>query len=235
MYPQYTPKDVTRFWSKVQKSSELNACWLWQAAVFSNGYGHFVVQEKTCLAHRVAWELENGKIPEGMVIMHICDTPGCVRLSHLRLGTYTDNSNDMVQKGRNNPKYGVEHPGYGKLKTHCNKGHELIPDNVIFTNHGKSRRCLICYRASALAGTLRYINKDRDGYNQKRREKRAPFKTGKPLGEKHGLTTLTDAEVLEIRRRHEETGALYYVLAEEYGVSASTISNIVRRITWKHI
>lgn len=50
--------------------------------------------------HRVAWELANGPIPDGMVIMHRCDNPPCVELSHLVLGTQKENIADKYAKGR---------------------------------------------------------------------------------------------------------------------------------------
>jgi hypothetical protein len=50
--------------------------------------------------HRVAWMLANGDIPDGKVVMHRCDNPPCVKLSHLVLGTVADNNRDRDQKGR---------------------------------------------------------------------------------------------------------------------------------------
>jgi hypothetical protein len=61
------------------------------------------------LAHRIAYELECGPVPEGMFVLHRCDNPPCVRVSHLFLGTRADNLADMRAKGRgvggpNNPR-----------------------------------------------------------------------------------------------------------------------------------
>ena len=59
--------------------------------------------KRTYRAHRLMWEEVNGPIPEGMVLLHICDNPPCIRLDHLRLGTQAENVADMVAKGRHKP------------------------------------------------------------------------------------------------------------------------------------
>lgn len=78
-----------RFWSKVNKT---DTCWLWTAGVFKKGYGAFRYEGKTAYAHRVSWEWENGPIPEGSVIDHMCHTRNCVRPSHLRLVSVKENN-----------------------------------------------------------------------------------------------------------------------------------------------
>ena len=51
-------------------------------------------------AHRAAWELANGPVPNGMSVLHRCDNPPCVRPEHLFVGTQKDNVRDMIEKGR---------------------------------------------------------------------------------------------------------------------------------------
>jgi len=82
------------FWSLVQKG---NDCWIWQGAT-RRGYGKY--GKHGVAAHRVMWTLIRGPIPEGLHVLHRCDTPLCVRPDHLFLGTHAINHADKAQKGR---------------------------------------------------------------------------------------------------------------------------------------
>lgn len=146
-----------RFEAKFVKS---DGCWEWGAGKVLDGYGYFSVAGMVQRAHRVAYQLYVGEIPEGMCVCHHCDNPGCVNPSHLFLGTNADNVRDRENKGR-----GVR------------------PTNI---------------------------------------------------GEKHGCSKLTEAQVIEIRAKHE-SGARGVDLAKEYGVAHQTISKIVHRRAWTRI
>lgn len=78
---------------------------LWAGYVDANGYGRISTgvttrAPRTQLVHRAVYAFAHGPIPDGMVIMHSCDNPRCINLSHLSLGTQKDNTDDMIAKGR---------------------------------------------------------------------------------------------------------------------------------------
>jgi hypothetical protein len=91
-----------RFWAKIEKGE---GCWLWTAAVGPGGYGQFQIGRRPHGAHRVAWMLANGPIPEGRLVIHSCDVRRCVRPDHLRLGNHTDNMLDQLSRGRRPTHY----------------------------------------------------------------------------------------------------------------------------------
>lgn len=76
-----------------------SGCWLWMA-VTRGKYGLFWRNGVMASAHRASWELHRGPIPDGLDVLHQCDTPACVNPAHLRLGTHADNMRDRDAKGR---------------------------------------------------------------------------------------------------------------------------------------
>jgi hypothetical protein len=90
-------RDVVRFYGRV--AITFSGCWEWQGTP-SQPYGAFSVGNQNRKAHRIAYELTYGPIPDGMVVMHRCDNGRCVRADHLRAGTPRDNTQDMISKGR---------------------------------------------------------------------------------------------------------------------------------------
>lgn len=153
-----------RFWEKVDKSSGDNGCWTWTASG-DGRYGTFYLNGKKVKAHRVSWEMSNGRsFPEGKDACHTCDNPACVNPAHIWPGTKSENAMDAVRKGRVNT--GNLQPR--KKMTHCLRGHELTPDNV-YTNPSSGRRtCRICRIANEKSHYA--------GYNAYRRAKTVALK-----------------------------------------------------------
>lgn len=88
-----------RFWSNVERRGDSD-CWRWLGSKNGAGYGSFSGIGHTTMAHRACWMMHFGSIPPGMVVMHKCDNRECVNPNHLQLGTYRDNIQDAIQKGR---------------------------------------------------------------------------------------------------------------------------------------
>ena len=96
-----------RFWEKVDKNGP-NGCWVWLASLGSTGYGQFEVDYKPLKAHRFAYILLVGPIPDGLELDHLCRNRPCVNPDHLEAVSHADN----VQRG-------VGPSVENRLKTHC--------------------------------------------------------------------------------------------------------------------
>lgn len=147
-------------------------CIEWSGSHNKKGYGWINDGERMQLAHRASWFIEHNEWPK-LCVLHKCDNPGCVNIEHLFLGTYWDNNDDRIAKGRtatkangrkrldllptreNRQKYGwrTANKANGRWrgsvprKTHCSLGHAISGDNI--TVYGKTRlhKCRICYNA----------------------------------------------------------------------------------------
>lgn len=82
----------------------ITSCWNWTGAKLPNGYGYMKHNYRNCGAHRGAYETFKGGIPDGQIVRHSCDNPGCINPAHLILGTNLDNTVDMLDRGRNHSK-----------------------------------------------------------------------------------------------------------------------------------
>ena len=86
-----------RFWDTADRSGD---CWLWQGNLGHFGYGKFSLLHKSFVAHRVAYKLAYGAIPEGAILRHTCDAPACIRPEHLIPGSQADNIRDRDARNR---------------------------------------------------------------------------------------------------------------------------------------
>ena len=129
-----------RLWAKVvlgpvsEVRPDLGPCWMWH-----NGrervYPHLAVDGRWIVAHRLAYELTRGPIPEGLQLDHLCRVPGCVRPLHHEVVT-----------PRENYLRGVSGPAVNAAKTHCIHGHPFDAQNTKWVRGGRRRDCRTCGR-----------------------------------------------------------------------------------------
>ena len=76
-------------------------CWLSDYVKNLDGYACICSDGRRPMLHRVAYEAYYAEpIPDGMLVCHTCDNPGCFNPEHLFLGTHQDNVLDQIAKGR---------------------------------------------------------------------------------------------------------------------------------------
>lgn len=121
-----------RFWKRVERRPD--GCWQWNGGRSVNGYGactdYLAPPTRTTYAHRLAWRILRGEIPDGLQIDHLCRNKLCVNPEHLEPVTQAENLRRRT------------------VKTACNHGHELTPENVYRTRTG-TRSCRACRRDAA--------------------------------------------------------------------------------------
>jgi hypothetical protein len=126
-------RDRARFLQYADRPSARD-CWLWQA--HCERYGRFSIGLRKVWAHRAAWLLWRGDVPQELYVLHTCDVKTCVNPRHLYLGTHADNVRDAVARRRYRRGFRV---------THCPRGHDLTEHGRI--NSQGNRECRTCRNA----------------------------------------------------------------------------------------
>ena len=142
------PTLTERFWDKVTRDDSADGCWPWTAHIAPDGYGR-IAGGYTTLATHIAWEIQTGeRVPEGLDVLHRCDNPPCIRLSHLFLGTDVDNALDRERKGR----------GYRRST-------RLTEEQVLEIFRSTEPTCLLAQRFSISKCAIQHIRRgDRWGW-----------------------------------------------------------------------
>ena len=182
-----------------------NGCWVWNWAVQRKGYASVWIDGRGVKAHRVAYELANGPIPEGMVIRHTCGNPSCVNAEHLRVGTRAENARDMVNDG--------------------NQGNQkFLPSDAaeirrLFAAGGISRREIARQYGVEPAGIGSIIANETFP---------DPDYTPPPKVKRAAAHFLGPEKARQIRQLYAEGGMSQRELADRFAISLSAVSQIVR-------
>lgn len=135
-------KQQDRFWRRVVKPEDPNGCWTFLGKdVCQKGYSRIALtppgvgERYHMQAHRVAYELTHGPIPEGLVLDHLCRNRGCVNPAHLEPVTHRTN----VLRGESNAAKRAR-------QQLCSRGHDLSDPAHGLVQANGCRRCLTCKR-----------------------------------------------------------------------------------------
>lgn len=77
-----------------------SGCWLWTGGLAANGYGRLSVDGRLTYAHRAAYEIHVGPIPDDLTIDHLCMVRRCINPDHLEPVTRAENSRREMQARR---------------------------------------------------------------------------------------------------------------------------------------
>jgi hypothetical protein len=191
-----------------------SGCWLWTGALHKHGYGMIGLRGKTRGAHVWSYELFVGHIPEGLHVLHSCDTRACCNPMHLRVGTNTENVADRVARGRSNSTKGA-----------LNGLAKLTEADVIYIRNSTSTIKSLADKYGIDRTNVESILKGKTWQHVAMPES--------PVEKSDGRAKLTAEQVLAIRN----ADALISLgeLSRQYGVGIPLICMIRKGRIWKHV
>lgn len=199
-----------RFWSKVNKRGD-SECWEWQRGRHPNGYGACKIAGiSTNKAHRIAWILTRGQIPEGLYVCHRCDNPPCCNPNHLFLGTQKDNIMDNVLKGRQHKK--LSEKDIIEIRRKCTI--EGVSQAKIAKQFDLCRQAVSQIVAGERWAWVEYLPSN---------------------GKKRTHMKLSNDDVTAIRKRYADSSITKKELGKAYNVDPSTISRIISMQSRKEV
>ena len=224
------------FWSRVAVGLP-DECWEWQYTMFANGYGLFYWEGKNRGAHRAAFELVKGRIPEGHNVLHTCDNRRCVNPSHLYAGTFQDNADDATERERWNPRKGESHPWTTNPElVYKGKEHpfaKLTDEDVLEIRRRYSEGALAADVAKdypVSEGQIMHIVR---GLGWQHITQGVDLSRGRGVrGAGHYKSVVTPAMAAEIKQAWETGEFSQRKIGRLFGVSQSTVLQIVNGKHW---
>lgn len=214
-----------RFWALVGRTDD-DGCWEWKGNKTRAGYGMFSLDGRSVLAHRYAYSLQHGEIPQdgpgyhGWVVMHNCDNPSCVNPAHLALGTNAENAQQMHDRGRRVMPAGESHHNA-----------RFTEDDVRRIRNDPRAHSTVAREYQTSAAEIHYIRTQ--GWSNIPKPD-IQYEDGRTLtsrGNANPNSRLTEEIVRAIRASDAKPG----VLAKQYGIKPDTVTKIRRRLSWAHV
>lgn len=117
-----------------------SGCWEFQGARYGlDGHRALKLNGKQTYAHRTAYQLMIGEIPEGHIVRHKCDNPACIKPGHLETGTQRDNMHDKARRWKGRAKSGVK----GLYESRGGWKGDIVKDGKHHTFFHKDRQVVI--------------------------------------------------------------------------------------------
>lgn len=198
-------------------------CWPWKGHKDRSGYGVINRSAQVMRAHRFVYEALVGPIPKGKLLMHSCDNPPCVNPHHLTPGTDAENIADSVAKRRHT---------FGERMWSAKLTEEQVVEARLKFESGRHSQHALAQEYGISDGPMWQLL---HGLTWKYLPHAAPLSDGVAKGSRSPWAKLTESTVMEIRRKYATGEYKQSDLANEYGLTPTPMSQLLRGITWKHL